>query len=187
MSKTQRQIADELLVLQWQAGSRKSFEILFTGWNKILYRHANRLTRNSAAAADVMQDAWVSMIKSIRSLGDPAMFRSWAYKIVTRRAADWVRREKRNRHLDQIGAVNELKEALHSEDSQEDETAQLTLALERLPGECHIVVAMFYLDELSVKEIAQALSIPTGTVKSRLYYSRQQLKSIIERQKNERD
>ena len=183
--RSRRQISDELLVLQWQSGDRKSFETLFKGWNKILYRHANRMTKNSSAAADVMQEAWISMLKSINSLSDPARFRAWAYQVVTRRAADWVRREQRNRQLDQLGAIDETQvtDLYHTG----DEGDQLTLALKQLPDEYRFTVAMFYLDQLSVKEIAHALSIPEGTVKSRLFHSRQQLKQILERLNDERD
>ena len=188
MTRSPKQIADELLVLRWQAGDRDALEKLFARWNRRLWRHAFRLTERRDAAADVLQDTWLAMVQGIDRLQDPACFRRWAYQIVTRRAADWIRSEQRRRRADGNAAKDERqpKDASTSylppnEAGEPGEDSELATALRRLPAENRAMLALFYMEELSVKEIAHVLSIPEGTVKSRLYHSRQQLKKILER------
>jgi RNA polymerase sigma-70 factor (ECF subfamily) len=62
-----------------------------------------------------------------------------------------------------------------------DETAALREALAQLPPERRAILAMFYLDDMSIRNIADAFSLPVGTVKSRLFHARNHLKQVIER------
>ncbi len=85
---------DELLVLRCQDGDGGAMDELVRRWHGRLLRHAWHLTRREDAASDVTQDAWVGIVRGIRRLSDPAMFRVWAYRIVTHKCADWMRCER---------------------------------------------------------------------------------------------
>ena len=166
MPRTPEQIYDEWLVLQCRDGRVKAFERLVERWKKRLYSHAWRLTGKHDAAADVLQEAWIAVVKGIRRLDDPGRLRSWLYRIVTFKAADWIRRERKQRGLKSHEA--------RSEEPSSDNTFRN--AIRRLPEDCRAILALFYLEELSVREIAHVLDIPAGTVKSRLFYARKELK-----------
>jgi RNA polymerase sigma factor (sigma-70 family) len=63
---------------------------------------------------------------------------------------------------------------------QADEVELLRKAIKQLSPERYAALAMFYLERMSLAEIAEALSLPLGTVKSRLHYAKQELKKILE-------
>ena len=92
MTRTHEDIQDELLVLQCQEGDGDALKALIARWQPRLARLAWRLTGESEAARDVVQDAWLAIVRGLKRLDDPARFRWWAYRIVTNKCADWIRR-----------------------------------------------------------------------------------------------
>jgi RNA polymerase sigma-70 factor, ECF subfamily len=173
------QLEDELLVLEWQRGSAAAMEKLVGRWQKRLWRYARRLTGDGEGAWEVTQESWLGMVRGVGRLEDPARFRAWAYRIVTRRAQDWVagrmkgRREEAMRRESPAGDRQPASEAVES-------------LLRGLPGASQEVLALHYLDGLSLAEVALALAIPEGTVKSRLHTARRELKELLKRKGEEK-
>jgi RNA polymerase sigma factor (sigma-70 family) len=180
--RTPDDIYDEWLVVRGRDGEEAALRELVERWQPKLLRHALRLTDGADAAGDVVQEAWVAILRGLRRLDDPACFRRWVYQIVTRKCADAVReRQRRRATTSSLAAEPAARTPPNSDDNQ---IAALRRGMQQLPAEVKSLLAMFYLDGLGVREIAAALSLPEGTVKSRLYYARQELKHILER--NER-
>ena len=75
-------IRDQLLVMRWQDGESAAMDELVERWHKRLWRHARRLTDSDDDATEVMQNAWLGMIKTIGRLDDPARFQYWAYQML---------------------------------------------------------------------------------------------------------
>ncbi len=177
--RTREDILDELLVVKTQGGDVASLEMLARRWQPKLLRHAIRLTRDAEAGADVTQDAWVAIVRGLGRLKDPATFRAWAYRIVTRKTSDWIRKRVRRRRLSDRAAAEPSPAAALPADST-GEVGQLRKALAALPADRRALLAMFYVEGLTVGEIAEALSIPSGTVKSRLFHARNVLRASLE-------
>ena len=183
MTRTHEDIQDELLVLQCQDGDGDALKALIARWQPRLARLAWRLTGEREAARDVVQDTWLAIVRGLNGLDDPARFRSWAYRIVTNKCADWIRRRSIRR-----SAAKELRDAtastgndsLNQTDSADD-VARMLDALAKLPDEQRAVLSLHYLDEMGVREIAEVLGVPEGTVKSRLHHARNRLKEALER------
>lgn len=76
-------VYDELLVLRCQEGDQDALDELVARWQRRLFDHARRLTQQTDAAWDVVQEAWMAIVRGIGRLQDPASFRPWAYRIVT--------------------------------------------------------------------------------------------------------
>ena len=76
MSLSREQLHDELLVLHAQGGDRDAFEQLAQRWYERLWRHAYRLTGDRESAGDVLQEAWLSITRSLPGLDDASRFRS---------------------------------------------------------------------------------------------------------------
>jgi len=178
--RTTEDIHDELLVMQCQDGDGESLIALVNRWQPRLLCHAMRLTREHEAAMDVVQDAWVAIVRGIRRLDDPACFAPWAYRIASNKCADWTRQRQRQRANFASLDVEPAAKEVPPEDAQ-DEVAIIREAIERLPHEQQAILSFFYVEELSIRDIAEALSLPVGTVKSRLHYARNNLKEVIER------
>ena len=90
-------VYEELLVLRAQDGEPRAFNALVDHWHVRLLRYAQHLTGDSESAADIMQDVWLSVVRSLRRLEDPARFRPWVYRIVANKCTDWIRARVRNR------------------------------------------------------------------------------------------
>lgn len=177
--RARQDILDELLVLRTQGGDVASLEVLAQRWHPKLLRHAVRLTGEREAGADVAQDAWVAIVRGLKRLQDPGRFRAWAYRIVTRKSSDWIRSRQRRRKLGHR-AVEEPDEIAAVPSTAPDEVRRLRTVMARLPADRRALLAMFYTEGMTVGEIAEALSIPRGTVKSRLFHTRNQLRESLE-------
>ena len=187
MPRTPEDILDELLVLRVQDGEGEALEALTARWQERLMRHALHLTADRDAAADVVQEAWLAAIRGIRRLHDPASFRGWVFRILSNKAADWVRQRSRDRGGRRSSAESgEPAAGQHDPDIEGDALSRaerieaLRRAVRGLPAEHRAVVSLHYGEGLSVGEIGRALDIPPGTVKSRLHHARERLKRMIE-------
>jgi len=184
MTRSFDTIQDEILVLAAQAGDRGAFEALLRRWLPVMRRHAVRLTGDAAAADDVCQEACLALVAGLKGLRDPATAHGWMLRIVTHKAADWVRRRRRDRQLVQTIRNREPSAApsdsLCEGDSQE-RAALIRAACLHLPTDLRAVVSLFYGEGMSVAMIAAGLGVPVGTIKSRLHEARAQLKALLER------
>ena len=189
MNRKAEDVLTELLVLRSQDGDEASWRRLVSLWQPRLYVHARRLTGAPEAARDVTQEAWLAMVSTLRRLEDPARFRAWAYRIVSNKAADWLRRQVRQRRAldaarDDVArrTADDLLEGTSASQQAADEVREsLRQSLRNLSPDQRGLVSMFYNDGMSLKEIADVLNIPEGTVKSRLHTIRQTLRESIDR------
>lgn len=179
MERSPDRILDEYLVLSAQAGSRVALDELARRWTPRLLRHAQHLLGAADQASDAVQDTWLAVLRGLRRLQDPARFPGWVYAIATRRCADAIRGSVRLRAFRDKSEVDPT----NSEPPRgADERLDMRDALARLQRDQAVVMAMFYGADLSVEEIATALSIPAGTVKSRLHNARETLKSTLRKE-----
>ena len=176
--RTRERIVDELLVLAAQARQVDAFERLASRWNPRLLRHARRLTDDPEGARDAVQEAWLSIARGLGGLQDPACFGSWALRITSRRCADWIARRRRTRQrFCEIDAAADVPAP--TEDPGED-LWRVREVIRGLGPEQRALMAMYYIEDLSVGEIAEVLGVPVGTVKSRLYHARDRLRAVLE-------
>jgi RNA polymerase sigma-70 factor (ECF subfamily) len=179
---TGEQTTDELLVRRARQGDDAAREELFHRHRNDAYRVAHRLLGHDQDALDVVQEA---MLKAFLGLGDfdgRSGFRTWLLKIVTNSALDWGRRRKRRPSL-QIGdsAANGHDPATHDDPArrmhQQDLRRALDQALGRLTPTIRTTFVLFADLGLSYKEIAEAQSVPIGTVMSRIHAARAKLQA----------
>ena len=165
------QLVDEILVMDAQIGRVRALEALIERWQKRLWRYAYDLTGRPDGAWDVTQDSWLAIVRGIGRLKDPARFKAWAYRIVTNKANDWIRRQKRH-------AAPLLPQTDKSAAAGMDASTDLRDLLRRLSAASKTVLTLHYLEGFSVAETAGVLRIAQGTVKSRLHTARKELKQL---------
>ncbi|MDH3708533.1 MAG: sigma-70 family RNA polymerase sigma factor [Cyclobacteriaceae bacterium] len=169
----QSQTLDELLVIRCKEGDGKAFALLVKRWQPKILRHAYRMTGESAVAKDVAQETWIAAIKGISNLRDPAVFKVWIYRIASNKCVSWIRSRQKHRRMAEYVRQNPEDKTPIEED---DKMTRLRLELQDLPDNQKVVLTLFYLENQSMHEISQSLGVPVGTVKSRLYHAREQLK-----------
>lgn len=164
-------------MLRCQDGEAEALDALARLWHPRILRHAARLTGDREAAQDVAQEVWMAIARSIGRLEDPARFRGWAYRIAVHKSRDWIRREQGRRQT-----LRRAAESGEQEPSEGDPDAgqRLSATLCSLSPEHRTMLTWHYLEDMSVREMAEVLAIPEGTVKSRLYYARKALKECLE-------
>ena len=163
-----------------------AFEQLAVAYEGPVYRLALRMCGSAEDAREVAQDAFLAAWRGLPAFRGDSRFSSWLYRLTTNAAIDFLRREKH--HLGNLP----LEEAPERPDPQQPEllTEQreqqeaLQRALDQLSLEHRQVLLLRVVQQMSYDEIAQALSLESGTVKSRISRARRQLREILLRQGN---
>ncbi|MEM6475289.1 MAG: RNA polymerase sigma factor [Pseudomonadota bacterium] len=168
---------DEWLVVLVKQGDRRAMERLYTRWHSRLARAALRYTGDAELARDLVQDCWVGIFKGIGKLRDPARFRSYAFAVLHRRGADYVRGAMRERASASAQDVETAPD--HATPAIQDETIALQQAFTALPPDQRLAAHLHFVEGLTLREIADVQQIATGTAKSRLFHARRKLKAAL--------
>jgi RNA polymerase sigma-70 factor (ECF subfamily) len=175
---------DPDFVARLRRGDREAFEALVRAHQHRLFGVALRMLGNAAEAEDVAQEAFLRAHGALRDFRGDARLATWLYAIVSRlcltRLASGERRAGRQgeegllrlhhpgRGPDRAAEQSELESALHR-------------AIAELPEERRMVVVLRDMEGLSYEDIAEALGLELGTVRSRLHRARMDLKDKLER------
>lgn len=172
------------LVSQIQGGDNSAFDELYKLTSDRAYFVALEFTKNNQDAEDILQESYIKALSKINELDKPESFSSWLNQIVANKSKDFLKKKKPmlfNSDEEETDAT----ELLPDEDtsfSPEENLDQTELqkavmeVLDELSEEKRACVLMMYFEELSVGEIAETLEIPEGTVKTRLFSARKDLK-----------
>jgi RNA polymerase sigma-70 factor (ECF subfamily) len=180
-------IVDSLLVLQCQSGNKKAASLLVKRWHKKLCRQANWYVKDSDVSKDIVQDSWTVIFNKIHNIKDSNRFGSWVLSIITRKSIDWLRKNKREvKSLEKYYTDSTSTIDYSSIDSSIDKLKVLRIEIKKLPCEQQAVLHLFYLETYSIREIADILQLPVGTVKSRLFNAREKLKLIVKNRNHEK-
>ncbi|MFB0552950.1 MAG: RNA polymerase sigma factor [Phycisphaerae bacterium] len=166
-------IENQLLVMAAQDGNSAALEKLVCLWQKKLWQYVFRLTTDVHASWDITQQCWLEIIKGLRKLHDPTNFKAWAYRIATNRTIDWLKEKNKNQHIN--------LESIEVDCNRKDNDLQVEELVQRLKNDSRVILSLYYFEQLSIFEISIALNIPQGTVKSRLFKARVELKQLWEK------
>ena len=170
-----RTTSDELLAIRCQLGEPAAFDDLIARWHGPLWAFVRRLTGDDEAAREILQDVWLRVIRGIPRLRDGAKLRAWLFGIARRTLMDRLREQYATaRILDSEVDVDEI--ATEPSVGEIDDLDLLERSLGALTLLEREAVTLFYLQELSLNDIADALKVPVGTVKSRLFRGRRLLR-----------
>ena len=169
---------DAALVAAAQQGDRTAMERLLRRHHPRITAVCRRLTGNDADAADAAQEAMILIVRNIGRFDGRSSFGTWAYRVATNSSLDELRRRRRR-------SAEPLDDAALPERSVPDageilgDRDLLTSALAALPEEFRVPVVLRDVADLDYAEIAEVLSIPVGTVKSRIARARAQLAALL--------
>lgn len=165
-----------LLVEQAQRGDREAFGVLAGGVVDRLYAIARLILRDTELAQDATQDALIRAWRDLPTLRDAERFDAWLYRIIVRACADVARHRRRWRAEIAVVRAEPAESDRVSELADRD---QLERALRRLNDAQQTILVLHFYVGLSSVEAADALDIPVGTAKSRLYYAVESLRAAL--------
>jgi RNA polymerase sigma-70 factor (ECF subfamily) len=181
---------DETLVARTQKGDAAAFDVLVGRYKERLYSTVYHMTSNHEDANDLVQDSFIKAFKSIASFRGHSSFYTWIYRIAVNRTINFLKRRKnRNQYslddlessiqtdpdlVEMMSHVTPRREAGLTELQE-----KLNEALQKLSEPHRAVVTMHDIQGMTHADIAKVLKCSEGTVRSRLFYARQQLQGLL--------
>ncbi len=176
------EIGDQELIGRLKVGDLNSLGILYDRHRQMVYRTALAITNDQEAASDLLQDVFLRLYRFVDRIDIGRPLQPWLYRMTANLSYTWV---KRNHHwfrpLEDMAdwLAGSSKNLPFETIEKKDDWDRVQQAVANLPISQRVVVVLYYLNDLSLQEIAEALDVPVGTVKSRLHYGRQMLKKSL--------
>lgn len=168
-----RAVEDADLISKARRGDVEAFNLLISRWEKRVYNYLLRILQNREDALDLSQDVFLKAYQSLRKLEDPERFAAWLFRIAHNEAYSLFRKRKPETE----------KEAATGEAVSGTFPIELSLAvssaLGRLSADQREAVVLKVYQGFKFEEIAEILSCPVSTVKSRLYTAFELLKTEL--------
>ena len=106
----QGRVVDEFLVMRCQAGDRDALSAFVTKWQPPFLRYASVMTRNPDMAKDVVQEAWIKIIRSLPKLRDPLKCPAWAFRIINNQCLDTLRKVRMVEEVPEFGDNRDMRQ-----------------------------------------------------------------------------
>lgn len=183
--------AEQILIDRCKRGDAGAFDILIKGYEKRVYNLAYRLSGHYDEANDISVDSFIRVFQAIKLFRGDANFSTWLFRIVTNVYLDRRKRlrNKQSLSLEEYIELEENTVARQIEDTAPSPALQaesrerqdlLQGAISQLPDYQRAMIVLFHTEGLAYEEIAEVMSLPIGTVKSRLNRARQVLREKLE-------
>ena len=160
----------ENIIARARRGDADAFERLVVAYRDQVFRLALRMCGSEADADEVAQEAFLSAWKGLPNFRGDSQFSTWLYQLTSHAAIDLMRREKRQIAAEDITGVSAPDPAPGPQQQAErsEQRQAVRDAILQLTPEYRQIVVLRFLEELSYEEIGAMLTLPSGTVKSRL-------------------
>jgi len=168
------------LIKRAQDGDGEAFNALIGKYEKRIYNTAYKFMRNEYDAQDAAQDAIIKLYSNLRKFSFNSAFSTWMYRVTANTCLDMLRRRKPETGIEEFERM-----ALSADGNPAEETVNRELgesiknAIRKLPEKYIPVIVLKDMEGLKYEEIADALHISVGTVKSRISRAREKLRDIL--------
>ena len=172
------------LISECIAGNEDAIEMLVRQYETGVFRLALSIVGDPAEANEITQETFLSALRSLPSYQEKKSFKAWLYTIALNHSRSHLRKRKITERLrttlNSIFQVEVQKEISPEEAVIQDEKeAAIWRSLNQLDERHRTVVVLRYFHELSITEISEILSIPEGTIHSRLHSARDKLRGAL--------
>lgn len=182
MSRGDVTIPDAELIRRLQEADLEALGVLFERYRQRVYRTALAIVRDPAAAEDILQDCFLKVYANARRIDARRPLAPWLYRVTVNLSYTWLTRARNQRTpLEQVSDVlhSPMKQAPDQLTEQSEIRQNVRQAIAELSLDQRVVVVLYYLNNLSLQDIAEILDLPVGTVKSRLFYARENLRAAL--------
>ncbi len=175
---------DVQLIHRILSGDDKAFDFLVKKYQRGVHALAERKIGDFHTAEEITQDTFLQAYKKLSALKNPHCFEGWLYVIANRLCIDWIRKQKPEMQSLENTALEEIEEASYKNyvsEQQRTRSAErhhdiVKKLLEKLPERERTVVTLYYLSEMTIREISESLGVSAKTISSRLSRARKRLK-----------
>ena len=160
-------------------GDLAAFERLYRLYEKRIYQYVYVLARNTSIAEEVVGETMLAVWREARTFAQSSRVSTWIFGIARHKTFDALRRvsrDSRNVALEEAAELADTAENASDHLSRDEEAKLLRSAIGKLSREHQEVLRLVFYEELPYGEIATLLRVPVNTVKTRVYYAKQQLK-----------
>lgn len=165
------------LIKRSKKGDKEAFALLMDMHRQMLYNTALLVLHQEDDALDAIQDAILACWENLPTLRKDQYFKTWLVKILLNKCRDIQRSQSH------YAFVEELPES--GDEPDWDNHMDVGRAMGRLGDQDQLILSLFYYDDLNIRQIAEALSISEGAVRTRLTRSRERFKKIYLQEKGE--
>jgi RNA polymerase sigma-70 factor (ECF subfamily) len=173
---------DGKVILRLQGGDLEALGELYDRHKTSTYRTALAITHDPIAADDILQDCFLKLYRYADTIDPTRPLKPWLNRVTVNLAYTWSKRRKRwQTPLDYVHQklVNPPHDSPERQVESDDTANEVIQAIASLEIHHRIVIVLYYLNSLNIDEIATILNCPVGTVKSRLYYGRERLRTQL--------
>jgi RNA polymerase sigma-70 factor (ECF subfamily) len=195
--------SDALLVERTVAGDQKAFELLVIKYERRIQRLIGRMVRDVDLVEDIAQETFIRAYRALGQFRGEAQFYTWLYRIAVNTAKKFLMDLKRNPTVSENSfktadddETSRVENELTSPETPEavyasKEIAEMVnAAMDALPEELRQAITLREIEGLTYEEIADAMSCPIGTVRSRIFRAREsislKIKPMLENQSGKR-
>jgi RNA polymerase sigma factor (sigma-70 family) len=166
-----------LLAVRYQRGDREAFEGIVRLWEPSLFYYLRRLAPSESDAWELLQETWLKLFRSLSSLRDPQALPAFLYAMARNTALSRLRKRG-------LAEVESYADEVHDESggndiSDFDNAEEVHHALGQLPLLQREALTLYFLEDLSLDQMAATLDVPLGTVKSRIHYAKLAMRKIL--------
>jgi len=183
MSGSETNLSDSELITRLQQADLDALGVLFERYRARVFRTALAIVRDPAVAEDILQDCFLKIYSNAQRIDADRPLAPWLYRVTVNLSYTWVSRQHKRR-VSLEAVVDCLMSPTWLGPDQQAESIEIhdrvREAIRELNFNQRVVVVLHYLNGLSLEEIAEILKCPVGTVKSRLYYARENLRQRLE-------
>jgi RNA polymerase sigma-70 factor, ECF subfamily len=166
------------LVLRAQSGDRAALEALLAHADTLLRPYATLMLRDADATDDVLQDVLLLVYRKLATLREPRAFAAWARRVASREIFRALRGQRAHDQLHD-DLPPDFPAGADPPSPSDGLLQRLPELLARVSPASRAVLALHYIDDLSLDETAAVLDLPMGTVKSRLAYGLTRLRRVL--------
>jgi RNA polymerase sigma-70 factor, ECF subfamily len=170
---------DGYLVRRAQEGYLDAYAELVNRHSLLAYRVALRILGHHQDAEDIAQDALVTAWQQLPQFRGESSFSTWLYRIVTRRALNWIGRDRRHSSAEVLPELADVSAQADIAVERSETVDAVTAAIQALPPAQRVVVVLHHLEGLSYTDVATITASSVPAVRSQLYRARRALGSAL--------
>lgn len=181
-------MVDEALLSGLKMGNEIAFRKLYELYAEKIYKTAYMMTNDKVAAQDVVREVFIKVFKKISDLKYKEAFSSWFYRITINSCLSYMSENSKVKVLFDENEFNNIPEEriyFNPEDNalERELYEEVMENIYKLPRLQRITIILYFYNEMTIKEIAGVMDCSEGTVKSRLFHGKKNLKEMLEHKK----